>query len=301
MSSDYQFVNTAWHDTDALRRAALLSPEYHRRAVTSLIVEAAGSPDGRCCILGAGFCQDLDLRAVTSRFKEVHLVDIDPDALRQGLRRQAMEKSSAIVCHTPYDVTGVHDDLIALSNTSAWTESAVNELLQRVRSSGWSSLGGGFDVVASTCLFSQVIQHVLDTVGPHGEAVYVPIIQALRLRHLELILHACRPSGVGLFITDIVSSDTLPQLPSHAGEQLRQLLDQAVNNQNFFTGLNPQAIRAAIESQPTLRDELESAQVSQPWVWNAGVRYYAVLAVRMVRCRAEKRPQNIPPSGNTPG
>ncbi|HMP78939.1 MAG TPA: hypothetical protein PKD54_05770 [Pirellulaceae bacterium] len=290
MSADYQFVGSPLQETDLLQRAMMISPEYHRQVVTRAIVGAMeNSPADRCCIVGAGHCQDLNLQSLLSAFREVHLVDIDTSSIEHGIHRQQVAQSARIHAHGGFDVTGVHQLLIECSQMSDPARVDLEALHRQIKEFNWNALGAGFDVVASTCMFSQVVQHVLDTLGPMGEAVYVPIIQALRLRHLELVVAACRPGGVGLLFTDVVSSDTLPEIPSKAGAGLQPLLNRAISEQNFFTGLNPVILQGLFESEPSLKGEIESVTTSHPWVWNAGTRYYVVVAFRFKRRKEEPR------------
>src|ERR1043165_130674 len=61
----------------------------HRERMTQEIVSRrppAGAP-ARLCLLGAGNANDVDLAALAEVFDEIHLVDIDPDALAAARRR----------------------------------------------------------------------------------------------------------------------------------------------------------------------------------------------------------------------
>jgi hypothetical protein len=55
----------------------------HRARVTAL------APGGdSCAVLGAGNCNDLDLDALTGRYREIHLIDLDAEALERARARQ---------------------------------------------------------------------------------------------------------------------------------------------------------------------------------------------------------------------
>ncbi|HWO13253.1 MAG TPA: hypothetical protein VNN80_27320, partial [Polyangiaceae bacterium] len=61
----------------------------HRARLTELLLargEAVASAGAapRLCVLGAGNCGDLDLERLASRYRSIHLVDIDADALAQA-------------------------------------------------------------------------------------------------------------------------------------------------------------------------------------------------------------------------
>jgi hypothetical protein len=77
----------------------------HRRAIERLIVpETRG---GRICVLGAGNCNDLDLKWLAGAYAEVHLVDIDPVALERAGARQGVTDAAGIRRYAPVDLTGI--------------------------------------------------------------------------------------------------------------------------------------------------------------------------------------------------
>ncbi len=78
----------------------------HRKKVTSLIVSKLKSQDDRLCILGAGNCNDLDLNILVNQFKEIHLVDIDTQAVCDGIARQELSDCNKIFTHGSIDLSG---------------------------------------------------------------------------------------------------------------------------------------------------------------------------------------------------
>src|SRR3954462_10585267 len=134
----------------------------HRRAVERLIVpETRG---GRICVLGAGNCNDLDLKWLAGAYAEVHLVDIDPAALERAVARQGVADVLAIRSHAPVDLTGI----TALSAT--WQGRAVRDdegaaAIEAVGRAVEPIAGGGFDAVLSPCVLSQLLVAVRDRVG----------------------------------------------------------------------------------------------------------------------------------------
>src|SRR5262245_40861383 len=87
----------------------------HRARVTALLRPDPAARPGRLCVLGAGNCNDLDLAALAALYREVHLVDLDPDALAFGVQRQGVAGRSGVFCHGNIDVTAM---LAAVEN---WT------------------------------------------------------------------------------------------------------------------------------------------------------------------------------------
>ena len=62
----------------------------HREKVSAILGAGADPCPGRLCVLGAGNCNDLDLAALLRAHREVHLVDLDAEALAQGVERQGV-------------------------------------------------------------------------------------------------------------------------------------------------------------------------------------------------------------------
>src|SRR5690606_18472646 len=79
----------------------------HREVVTSRLVRTSQADRERICILGAGNCNDLDLSALAGAFCEVHLVDLDGEAMHAGLTRQNVEGDSRFVLHEQIDVAAI--------------------------------------------------------------------------------------------------------------------------------------------------------------------------------------------------
>jgi hypothetical protein len=209
----------------------------HRQRVTELLGRGA-TPGSRLCVLGAGNANDLDLAALMQAYREVHLVDLDADAMARGAARQGVADNPGLHRHGGIDLTGALDALAALSPASAVGDDAVAACAEEPVRSLSPALPGPFDVAASTCLLSQLIAGVVQTVG-EGHPRFLDLVQALRLGHLRLLTHLVAPGGLGLLITDIVSSDSFPALPSVAEEALPGVLAQLVRGRNFFHGLNP--------------------------------------------------------------
>src|SRR5215471_11691642 len=75
----------------------------HRAQMTQLALEAAPETGGRLAVLGAGNCNDLDLDALTARYREVHLIDVDVEAVRRARGRVAPEVADRLITHAPVD------------------------------------------------------------------------------------------------------------------------------------------------------------------------------------------------------
>lgn len=249
----------------------------HRSQVTSLL--KSGSDPSRLCILGAGNCNDLDLMTLIQSHQDIHLVDIDMDALAQGVAKQNLADHIHIHLHGGIDLTGMIDPMSHWSPNSTLTETDIAACLD-TSTRCLEQLPGPFEVVASTCLLSQLIKIVVDTIG-ENHPQFVDVIQVIRLGHLRLLMQLMVPGGLGVLITDVVSSDSYPPLASVPAQNLSQVLVQLVRQGNFFYGVNPAAIVNLFRQDAVLNQQVASLEPVGPWRWNFGPRHYAVIAVKL--------------------
>lgn len=251
----------------------------HRAHVMRLLIgEHAGEQSSRLCILGAGNCNDLDLAALLSAFDEVHLVDLDPESLAAGVSKQGPLDTTRIHLHGGVDVTGVADLLALFSPQVSPTDRKLEFCLQQAVQSPAPGLPGPFDVVASVCLLTQLIDAVVLTLG-EAHPRFLDMITAIRLRHLRLLTELLTPGGRGVLVSDIVSTDTAPQLASVPESQFADTVGRLINAHNFFTGANPAVLQSLFATDPELHVHTTAAQLNLPWPWHLGNRTYAVTAV----------------------
>src|SRR6478609_2818558 len=82
----------------------------HRLQQTRLIrgsgARGQGSGGERVCVLGAGNAYDLELEELLTVFAEVHLVDIDADAVRGARSRVPEGPRQRVFAHAPVDLSG---------------------------------------------------------------------------------------------------------------------------------------------------------------------------------------------------
>jgi hypothetical protein len=239
-----------------------------------LLTETDG---GRLCALGAGNCNDIDLAELLTHFHEIHLVDLDGDAPTRGVERQGMRGDPRIVVHPQIDVTGELDRLAALRPDSPIGE----EDLARFRNSPAAlvaSLGGPFDVVASLCLLSQLVESIVASLGEE-HSQFLDLIKAVREAHLRLLAGLAAPRGTAFLVTDIVSSDSCAGLAETPSAELPRLLVALIEQGNFFHGVNPAVLDWLLRHD--LAKEIESVEPIPPWLWDANLRMYAVCAFRL--------------------
>lgn len=249
----------------------------HRSQVTSLL--QPGSEQACLCILGAGNCNDLALTTLLQIYQAVHLIDIDTDALAQGTARQNAANHARIHCHGGLDLTGMIDRITHWSPNAILSADDIADCIA-APTGCLKGLPGPFEVVASTCLLSQLIKLIVDTLG-EDHPQFLEVIQAVRLGHLRLLMQLVSSGGVGILVTDVVSSDSYPALASVPGQNLSQVLVQLIRQGNFFHGVNPAAIVNLFRQDSVLSQQVATLEPVGPWLWNFGPRHYAVIAVKL--------------------
>jgi hypothetical protein len=253
---------------------------HHRRNVTERIMALAGTGGRRLCILGAGNGNDLELPTLAAAFREIHLVDIDGEALARGVARQF--SGDAPVHLSSLDVTGVWDSLDALALGSPPSDEGLDELIRAAADPAPLPLGGPFDITVSVGLISQLIDGVVRAV-PDTFPRFMELLLGVRTGHLRLLARLTAPGGHGLLITDYVSSATVPQLATMDDGQLGGLAEHLAAKGNFFHGLNPLFLPKLFENDPTLQSLIASVKHCGHWIWDQKSRLYAVMAIEFER------------------
>ena len=244
------------------------------------------------CILGAGNGNDVDLAALLSRFARLTLVDLDGDAIDHALTNLGDVGEPAIETHVGADLSGILD-LLASRPEQPLPSDTIDQMVGRLQQTSPSSMHpplsmptpssmlDRYDVVVSTCLLSQMIDSVFERLGPdHPRLVEVTL--ALRDHHLRLLRELTQSGGTAFLITDFVSTDTLPELAEAEQHELDRLLARAIEEHNFFTGLNPAVLWQRM-ADPAAVGGATTAELLPPWRWQLGNRIYAVAALRMTR------------------
>jgi len=240
----------------------------HRERLTRLVVE--GVPAGsalRLCVLGAGNCYDLDLVTVAEHFSEIHLVDIDAEALEGARARQNSEVEKRLVLHAPVDLTGFLDRLEAWSRMEVTEE----ELLAHPAATGkrLAALLGTFDVVVSTCLVTQMQLSVLHALGD-DHRLFDAVRHTLAFTHLYTLFELTAPGGRGLLVTDVLSNKNyhyLDRLP--AGTDAMQLLSDVMAAERMIYAARP-GIFHLFARDASLKDQLTLTPPIAAWLWRNG-------------------------------
>lgn len=256
----------------------------HRERIEHLLVADGLTGGGRLCVLGAGNCNDLDLRHLCETFAEVHLVDLDPAAVAGAVRRQEMEASSQVRLHAPVDLTGVADDMAGWPGRRP-TGGEIDACIRKIGDAPLPALTGPFDVVLSPCVLSQIVGYANDTLGKAHPRLHL-VRRALRDRHLRLMVDAVAPGGWGVLVTDACSSAGVDGLDQTPHDKLPDLLRSLEAFGHTYPGLGPAAVEAELRREPLLALQAADVRVIPPWLWRLGpLKTFLVYAVRFRRAR----------------
>jgi hypothetical protein len=255
----------------------------HREAIERLL--AANDAEDRrsrsLCVLGAGNCNDLDLKWLTQAFAEVHLVDIDADAVSGALRRQGVENVSAIRLHAPVDLTAVAD-VMSPRNARPPEDAAIARLIELSGEAPMPEIGP-FDVVLSPCVLTQLLNPLRETIR-RSHPRFDAALRAMRNRHLRLMARLLSDRGRGVLLIDLISSETYDELPRVPAEQLPSFMATFVDRGRSFVGLDPRSIRRAIDGDAALRGTIADVRATPPWLWHLSLRRtFLVYAVQFAR------------------
>jgi hypothetical protein len=253
----------------------------HRGHVMDHLTRGQQGGNRRLCVLGAGNCNDLDLPVLLSAFREVHLVDLDGEALREAATRQACQTQRGLHQHIA-DVTGIANQLDRWPTASSPPPADLDAAVRAATAAPLPSSAGPFDVVGSTCLLTQLTESVRIALG-EDHPRFLELALALRDRHLRMLIELTAPHGQAVLITDIVSSLTCPELANVPAASLPRLVAQRIRQRDFFTAANPFVLRAFFCTDPATAPLVQDVQLVKPWRWDFGPRHYAVCAVRVVR------------------
>lgn len=250
----------------------------HRARVTRLLLDARPVTGERLCVLGAGNLNDLDVASLLSEFREIVLVDVDDAAIRRGLSRQGFSEDARARIVAPVDVSGAFADLAALPNGASDDE--VSRCLRAIVQHPDLGERARCDVVASIGLLTQLIDGVLRSIGESHPRSW-ELVSAMRSQHLRLMLAQVKAGGSAVLVTEVVSSDSCPELLSVSEDDLPSVLRRAIDARNFFTGTNPAALHQLLRSEAGIADRLANVRFTEPWRWPFLVRTYAVYGVTL--------------------
>jgi hypothetical protein len=220
------------------------------------------------CVLGAGNAYDLDLEALLTRFAEVHLVDIDADALRGARQRVPEGPRQRLITHAPVDLSGWFPHL------ERWKRMQVTpQELMAAPATGAkgiaAALPGPFDVVVSTCLLTQLQLTLLQLLGDKHQ-LFVALREFLTLTHLRTLAALARPGGRALLVTDLCEQAVFPPGRPKDGADLQLLMQELVAAGHVIHSSHPELIKITLGDDPVLARSFAPAEISAPWLWQNG-------------------------------
>lgn len=236
----------------------------HRRRLMDELPRVSGD----LCVLGAGNCADVDFEHLAKRFDEIHLVDIDEDAITRSRDRQPKALRERIVLHGDRDLSGI------LEHLDDWAEQFPSdaELQQtslRAAHGLLQGIGRPFDVTLSACVLSQLVLPFQETWVMHEEE-WDKLSACTTAVHLATLFGATRPGGSGFMAFDVVSSDHLPGLLAYRdrpAEELQAFVEAQVASGEVALNPAPSELLAQLQGSG-LGAALASVAVTSPWLWD---------------------------------
>jgi hypothetical protein len=241
----------------------------HRERMTRLVVDGvAANSTRRVCVLGAGNAYDLDLATLSAHFTEVHLVDIDREALEGAKARQPEDIANKLVLHAPIDLTGF------LGKLEAWGRMEVTEQEMLAHPAGTArglaARIGTFDLVVSACAITQMQLSVLTSLGD-GHRLFDAVRHTLALTHLHTLFELTVPGGRALLVTDVLSNQSYRYLDKlGADANFMQILTDVIAAEKVIYVARPGLFHLLFRQDPVLQ---KAAKLSPPiaaWLWRNG-------------------------------
>ncbi len=251
--------------------------EEHRTQVSALLGAGQSGAISRLCVLGAGNTNDLDLPALLEAQREVHLVDLDPRALEGGAFRQGQGHEPRLLLHGGLDVTAMIDTFARWSPLDRVAPGDLEALVDWPSRRVPLALPCPFDVVASTCLLSQIVGNAFESLGDQHPQLD-ETVAAIRLGHLRLLARLARPGGRVVLISDVVNSDRVPELLKVPDSALAGYLNDLSEKGGTIRGMNPTKVLNLLRRDPVLGSKIAGIEVPAPWRWKLHRRIYLVWA-----------------------
>lgn len=260
----------------------------HRHHLMQL-VETAGT-GGRLAVFGAGNASDLELGWLVERFDEVHLVDLDEQALLRARERHSLRRPERLVLHPNVDLSGL------LEHLDDWGEAfpAPDELGRAAVAAAGALTRelGAFDVTLSTCVLSQLALPFRRTwVAPR--AAWSHLGSAIMSVHLGTLVGTTRRAGI--LACDVQTSERAPELDRYrecSGAELGKFVTEQVASGDLALHPDPRALLAWFGA-PGLAPLVPEVRVVDPWLWDLGEVRQLVYGLTFRRAQASGQGERI--------
>ena len=241
----------------------------HRaRQTHEILARAPAGGAGRLCLLGAGNAFDVDLEAITGAFREIHVVDIDAEAVSGVVARASAERRARVIAHAPVDVSGIFDQFEGWSRVPP-TPGALADRIRTAVESTAAALPGPFDVVVSCCLLTQLQLVLLEVVGDRNPR-FEDIRAATNRIHVRLLCSLLAPGGAALLVTDLTDNRMYPLDDLAPDADLGALMRDLLHAGNIIHVAHPGLLSAEIRRDPDLRARYRVRTPIGPWLWHNG-------------------------------
>lgn len=253
----------------------------HRHMVTEVIVGSSQVERSRLCVLGAGNANDLDLPVLVKAFGQIHLVDLDSEALSEFSSRHP-ELDGLVTLHGGTDLSGIAARLDALSRPLL--DRSVGLLIDSARRVSPPRIGEPFDVVASTCLLTQLLNSAAVALGGHSVCLS-EVFEAIRIGHLRLLADLTAPGGAGLLVTDLASSDDTPAIATAHERDLPALASRLSAEGACFAGIDLGEMEDQLSADPLLVSRVREIRRLGVWRWRINkTKTFLVGGLSFLKC-----------------
>jgi len=244
--------------------------EHRARLTAEIVARAPASGGGRLCLLGAGNAYDVDLAALAGQFAEIHLVDVDREAVLRAIAGVPLTDGGAqLVAHAPLDVSGMFDRLDLWSRTPP-PPGTLSALIGNAAEQVAGSLPGPFDVVVSCSVLTQ-LQLVLVQVVGDGNPRFEELRDALNRGHMRTLGALLEPTGVGLLVTDLTGSAIYPPMDHlPPATDLGSVMSDVLAAGAYIYAAHPGRLTSEMRRDPQLSRAFELHYPIGPWIWRNG-------------------------------
>jgi hypothetical protein len=241
----------------------------HRANLTREIrARAPAGGGGRLCLLGAGNANDVDLEDLAAHYREIHLVDVDAEALGRASARTTAARRRQLVLHAPVDVSGIFDKLERWAVTPPDAPTLAGAVTTAVDEVG-KTLPGPFDVVVSCCILTQLQLVLLNVVGDQNPR-FDDLRAALNRIQVRSLAGLLAPEGVGLLVTDLTPNNLFPLDDLTPDTDLAALMGHLIGAGSIIYAAHPGLLSAEIRRDPELRQHFAVHFPVGPWIWHNG-------------------------------
>lgn len=240
----------------------------HRAHVMRLLASVGGAPS--IGIFGAGNCTDLDTERLAADFLEVHLIDVDPEALERGRESFPPATRDRVVTHSGIDLSGFEDRIDEWGDRFPDGAELGSAALASIHSI-LKQIGRTFHVVLSDCILSQ-LPIAYRRAWVTSRTNWSRLFTAITAVHLGSLVGSIERGGRGAIACDALGSKTAPELRERleaSGAELQHFVKDGLEQGKFVLDPDPGSLLGGL-AVPGLRELVASAEITEPWLWDTG-------------------------------